>query len=192
MANLCCYDLYATGTKENLGKFARMMEWKAKPSIHSSMYESDMFSEPMEEVPEGYRQHFSAATRWSVEHGMMSKEDDDECVTLQTAAKMLGLSMEIWSEESGCCFSEHITIRDDGGYDIECEDYYEAYTDDLLYWLEEEGRSHEDGPTFEEFREYLDHVGIPEPDDIDGAYRAFLRDGRVEIGGFADRHDFPL
>ena len=26
MANLCCYDLYATGTEENLEKFARMME----------------------------------------------------------------------------------------------------------------------------------------------------------------------
>lgn len=192
MANLCCYDLYATGTEENLGKFARMMEWKEKPAVDGSMYCADMFSEkPVDNGDGTYTQHFSSATRWSVQHGMIDRADSEERVSLTTAAWMLSLSMEIWSEESGCCFAEHITIREDGGYDIECEDYYEIYAEDLAEQLEKA----EEDITADDLRAHLegfvDHDAL-EGLDMDEVLSRMEENGTVSIGGFEQNSDFPF
>ena len=89
MANLCSYDLYATGKEEDLEKFALMMEWKEKPAVDGSMYCADMYSEKPTDNGDGtFTQHFSSATRWSVQHGMIDRADSNECVSLTTAAKM--------------------------------------------------------------------------------------------------------
>ena len=192
MANLCNYDLYATGTKENLEKFKLMMEWEEKPAVNSSMYCADMLSEEPTDNGDGtFTQHFSSATRWSVQHGMIDREDSDECVSLTTAARMLSLSMEIWSEEPGCCFAEHIEISEDGGYSIECEDYYEIYAEGLAEQLGKD----EENITADDLRSHLE--GFVDQDvleglDIDEVLSRLKENGTVSIGGFEQNSDFPF
>lgn len=192
MANLCNYDLYATGKKEALEKFSRMMKWKEKPAVDGSMYCADMFSEKSVDNGDGtYTQHFSSATRWSVQHGMVDRADDDERVSLPTAARMLGLEVEIWSDESGCCFAEHIVVNEDGGYSIECEDYYEIYADGLAEQLEKA----EEDITADDLRAHLE--GFVDREALEGldmeeVLSRLKENGTVSIGGFEQNSDFPF
>lgn len=193
MANLCCYDLYATGKKEDLEKFEKMMKWEGEqPYINSSMYCDGMYTEePVDNGDGTYTQHFSSATRWSVHHGMIDREDIAECVNLATAAKKLYLSMEIWSNESGCCFAEHIIINDEGGYDVECEDYYEINLEDLIDNLEKDS----DEITKDDLEEYL--KGVMDEDnlenlDVEAVLMKLKETGFVSIGGFEGYSDFPF
>lgn len=185
MANLCTYDLYATGSEESLERFGEMMRQDMKPGIICSMYYSEMYSDPMEEIDKGiFKQHFSSATRWSVEGAMINNESDED-VTLTTACKMLGLSIEIWSEEPGCCFAEHIAIDEEGEYAVECADYYEIYEDSICENCQE--------PTVEDFIDHLSNLGISEKNlDVDKAYEKLIEESMIAIGGFAERHEFPL
>lgn len=192
MANLCCYDLYATGTEENLEKFARMMEWKEKPAVDGSMYCADMYSEKPTDNGDGtFTQHFSSATCWSVQHGMIDRADDDERISLPAAARMLGLEVEIWSDESGCCFAEHIVVNEDGGYSIECEDYYEIYADGLAEQLGKD----EESMTADDLRAHLE--GFVDREaleglDMDAVLSRLKENGTVSIGGFEQNSDFPF
>lgn len=192
MANLCSYDLYATGKEEDLEKFARMMEWEEKPAVDGSMYCADMYLEkPVDNGDGTFTQHFSSATRWSVQHGMIDRADSDECVSLTTAARKLSLSMEIWSEEPGCCFAEHIVINEDGGYSIECEDYYEIYAEDLAEQLDKA----EEEITADDLKSHLE--GFVDQDaleglDMDEVFSRLRENGTVSIGGFEQNSDFPF
>lgn len=192
MANLCNYDLYATGKKEALEKFSRMMEWEKKPFVDGSMYCADMFSEKSVDNGDGtYTQHFSSATRWSVQHGMIDRADDDERISLPAAARMLGLEVEIWSDESGCCFAEHIVVNEDGGYSIECEDYYEIYADGLAEQLGKD----EESMTADDLRAHLE--GFVDREaleglDMDAVLSRLKENGTVSIGGFEQNSDFPF
>lgn len=178
MANLCDYDLYATGSKKALDRFGKMMRQDGNVCIWNSMYCADMTSqEPVDNGDGTYTQHFSSATRWSVEGAMVDRPDGDGVVSLPSAARMLGLHISVESEEPDCCFAERITITPDGRYEAECTDLYEIFPDEV---------SGDGKPTREQFDDYIRTrfgkeatAGI----DIDAAY-ARLLEGRVCIGGF--------
>lgn len=192
MANLCFYDLYATGTKESVDKFALMMKWEARPAITNSMYCSDMVeSDPVCNDDGSVTQHFSSATRWSVEHGMVQREDADECICIKSAAKRLSLLVEIWSSEPSCSFAEHITIYPAGYYDIECEDYYELCAEDIL----EEYPSPSGELTEDLLADYLEPIltkGQIAALDIPAICASLILNERVSVGGFEQNSDFPF
>ena len=179
MANLCSYNLYATGTKESLERFAQMMEETGpEPYVWNPAYCTDLVKGPVEPVEGGLLcQHFGAATRWSVEGAMVDRPDSDGVVSLPSAAKMLGLHIHVESEEPDCCFAERITITPDGRYEAECTDLYEIFPDEV---------SGDGKPTRKRFEDYIRTrfgkeaiAGI----DIDAAYTRLL-EGRAVIGGF--------
>lgn len=194
MANLCCYDLFATGSIESIQQFALMMKWETSPAITSSMYCSDMYEEYEEPKDNGdgtFTQHFSSATRWSVQGAMIDRCDSTEYISLPTAARTLGIEMEIYSDEIGCCFSEHIFIHADGSYEVECVDYHEIYGEDL----EEECEKTLSEITTDDLRTYLDSFMSDEQIeslDLDRVL-SFLRENeRVALGGFDYNSDFPF
>lgn len=184
MANLCNYNLYATGTKESLESFSRMMnETGPRPYIWNPAYCSTLCTEPVETLDSGlFRQHFWAATRWSVEHAMVDRPDSDELVSLPSAARMLGLHIRVESEEPDCCFAERITITPDGKCDVKCVGYYEISVEDIL----EDRRM----PTKEQFAEYLKQSIFDneflKTVDLDAAYSQLVQTGKVSLGGFSD------
>ena len=192
MANLCDYDLYATGSKEALDRFGKMMRQDGDVCIWNSMYCADMTSqEPVDNGDGTYTQHFSSATRWSVQHGMVDRPDGDGLLSLPGAARMLGLEIRIWSTETGCCFAEFITIGADGGCMVECEDYHEIGEEDLADFQD---KSTEDLTT-DDLVEYLE--GLIDGDDLealnlDSVLCRLKAVGWVSIGGFAGHSDFPL
>lgn len=194
MANLCCYDLFATGTKDNIEKFALMMKREITPSISNSMYCSDMYEEYEEPKDNGdgtFTQHFYSATRWSVHGGMVERCDSTEYISLPTAAKILGLEMEIYSDESGCCFSEHIHIHPDGSYEVECVDYHEIYGEDL----EEECEKSLNEITTEDLELFLKPFITDEQFeslDLNKVLSLLKENERVTLGGFDYNSDFPF
>lgn len=192
MANLCFYELFAKGTKESVDKFALMMKWEARPAIVSSMYCSDMdVSDPVRNDDGSVTQRFSSVTRWSVKHGMIQREDTDECICLVSAAKRLSLLIEIWSSEPACSFAEHITIYPAGYYDIECEDYHELSAEDIL----EEYPSPSGELTEDLLVDYLEPIltkGQIDALDIPAICASLIVNERVSIGGFEQNSDFPF
>ena len=60
-----------------------------------------------------------------------AKLKKDHAITIPLAAKELGLKVEIFSSEPGCCFAEHILVDENGETVIdECFDYEELYLGD--------------------------------------------------------------
>jgi len=56
---------------------------------------------------------------------------NDHAVTIPMAARELGLKVEIFSSEPGCCFAEHYLVDENGEAVIdECFDYQELYLGD--------------------------------------------------------------
>lgn len=126
MANLCSYDLYAKGTKEGLLKLRRMLEQEEKPYVINAKYCSELAAGRIRKNEDGsYSQKFSSATRWSVAGAMLDeRRNSDEYCTLQRAAELTGTELELYSEEPGCCFAEHIRISPDGRGTIEERPFY--------------------------------------------------------------------
>lgn len=195
MANLCCYDLFATGSIESIQQFALMMKRETSPAITNSMYCSDMYEE-YEEKPKDngdgtFTQHFYSATRWSVQGGMIDRCDSSEYISLPTAAKTLNLEMEIYSDECGCCFSEHILVHSDGSYEVECVDYHEIYGEDL----EEECEKTLSEITTEDLKIFLKAFIKDEQLeslDLNKVLSLLRRNERVALGGFDYNSDFPF
>ena len=194
MANLCCYDLFATGSIESIQQFALMMKWETSPAITNSMYCSDMYEEYEEPKDNGdgtFTQHFSSATRWSVQGAMIDRCDSTEYISLPTAARTLGIVMEIYSDEPGCCFSEHIFIHADGSYEVKCVDYHEIYGEDL----EEECEKTLSEITTDDLRTYLESFMSDEQIeslDLDRVLSFLRGNERGALGGFDYNSDFPF
>ena len=145
MANLCDYTMRVIGTLDALDKFTEMMDWKTSPAIAGSKYCADIDSSGIT-IPLGpdggilknddgeqlFSKTYYSATRWSVLCGMIDIKNDDDAISIQTAAKQLGLDIEIYSEEEGNQFAEYVTINPDGGYNVDCVDYCVMYLDDVV------------------------------------------------------------
>lgn len=77
---------------------------------------------------------------WSVEscmtkHGYYSQLKDkygnrSKATTLKLESKILNLIIEVYSEESGCCFSEHMLYVNGKKVIDDCVDYYETWEDE--------------------------------------------------------------
>ena len=172
-----------------------MMKWEITPSITNSMYCSDMYEEyedePKDNGDETFTQHFSSATRWSVQSAMIDGCDSTEYISLPTAAKILGLEMEIYSNEPGCCFSEHIFVHSDGTYEVECVEYHEIYGEDL----KEECEKSLNEITTEDLKIFLKPFIKDEQLeglDLNKVLHLLKENERVTLGGFDYNSDFPF
>lgn len=47
-----------------------------------------------------------------------------------TVCKKLGVGIELWAEEPGCCFEEHAVCDSNGNWDYSTEEHYESYPED--------------------------------------------------------------
>ena len=195
MANLCCYEIYAKGTTDGLKKLHRMLIQKERPYVVNAMYCADLYAGDIRKNDNGsYSQMFSSATRWSVAGAMLDEaRDSEEYCTLHTAAKLTGVELELYSEEPGCCFAEHVMINPDGEYTIETRPFYFFDGEDIAT---ETGPD----PDKEKVAEYiLDHVQeIGSREELERlldmeAVTGFLEsEGYIAIGGFDGNSSSPF
>lgn len=146
MANICSFSMKVKGTKENIEKFIDMM--KQKGTVWMGRGAGVDFTD-MEEVENGkYRCQIDGDTKWSVVSSMVlnavsMRENPDmwffgddidktklSFVTLFEACEQLKLDMEVYSEECGCGFQEHLMFIDGKIVADECVDYQEYDLDE--------------------------------------------------------------
>ena len=155
MPNICYAEIQVTGRKECIQEFEKILnanynygknEFSYKPHFWRIF---DVYPQEMEHV-EGliYTQNFAIDCAWSVatcmtdspfSYGNMNRKDSNNeyfDTTLRAEAARLNLDIEIWSDEPGMCFEEHIHYRNREELDNRCynaETYiiadYETYED---------------------------------------------------------------
>ena len=88
------------------------------------------------------RSHVSGYCAWSVASCMMGGPcsyyndlkirygNNSKATTLRFESARLNLIIELYSEEPGCCFSEHIMFVNGEGIINDCVDYYERWYDE--------------------------------------------------------------
>ena len=197
MANLCSYDLYAKGTKEGLLKLRRMLEQEEKPYVINAKYCSELVAGRIRKNEDGsYSQKFSSATRWSVAGAMLDeRRNSDEYCTLQRAAELTGTELELYSEEPGCCFGEHIRISPDGRGTIEERPFYLFFKDSITA---ETGPDPDEKQLTEYLAKHMANAGADEPEKLlkqlnMKAIMAHLDyEGYIAIGGFEDNDSNPF
>lgn len=180
MPNICYAEIQVTGRKESIEEFERILnadynyttnEFSHKPHFWRIF---DCYAMDMIHI-EGliYTQNFAIECAWSVDccmgdgpfsyHETNNKDTDKERfdITLSEAARKLDLDIEIWSQEPGMCFTEHIHNRRGEELDNVCQDYnctyldyydtYEEFCDDLKEIMESQEEYYGPFPTKEEF-----------------------------------------
>ena len=192
MANICDYELFATGKLNDLKAFRAMMDQTGKKYIPSTKYESDFLIEKPEIVDgDIYRQHFAGGTRWSVQSGMLETHDDEDGITLVEASKLANVSIEVFSTEPGIGFAEHYEITpEDGIITSEVVPYKEIYLEDIL---EELGILYEKRLLPGARWRIKDYIEDEITKDIcSSTLTNFLLENEyVSIGGFEPYSDFP-
>ena len=167
MPNLCSYALRIKGTPEAIAEMeARLTDYDHKPHFWR------VFEAYRTEIADGVVE-FSGTCAWSVASCMCegagtyadSAEDRSAVTSLAKTAKELHATIEVFSEEPGCAFSEHFLYDNEGTALIEdTVDFYEVWWDRDEY------------PTFAEFAKNEETYGLTEKDFGDEDY--------ATVGGF--------
>ena len=123
----------------------------------------------------------------------MERPDSDSECTLQTAAKLTGCSMDVYSEESGNAFSEHIRIFANGEYEAYEAPFFEFDTEFVRDNLGDNPAKDEVIVLLEDMISEVTHMdNIRDRVDFNAVYAKLMAEDYVAVGGFPERHDFPL
>ena len=147
MANNCFYSMYVKGSKENVEDFIKMI--KSNYDYGTMEFEHNRHMFRVFSADEGelealgdntYGVAIDGDCAWSVATCMLEDGYYARCknkygdkfrgTTLVQESKNLNLEIEVFSEESGCCFQEHYVVRY-GVLEVdECVDWYEYFIDE--------------------------------------------------------------
>lgn len=147
MPNYCNYSMCVVGTQENIEEFIKVM--KADYDYNNMEFGHDrhmfrVFEAECDEIEERYDGRYQVVINgycaWSVASCMLEDgyykrfeqefADNFRGTTLVIESKILNLDIEVFSEESGCCFQEHYVIKKG---DFVCEEDVEWQE----IWIEE-------------------------------------------------------
>ena len=143
MANICDFSMCVKGTHDDIEKFYNAM------TQNGNIYMGRGADAEIQYENEERRAFIDGWCKWSIWSSLidnaisMRNEPDKwsfgdnvdksklEFITLIEACRKWNITMEVYSEETGCCFQEHyIIINGDVELD-ECVDYYEYYLGDF-------------------------------------------------------------
>ena len=164
MANNCLFDMKITGGEEGIKELVSMLRWegKFKGAGLGRVYSFEADEIEKTNIPGVYQTRGAGDCAWSVLTAMC-KEYRADAPSLESETERLGLVVEVYSSEPGCCFQEHYLFAKGDLVIDECVDYEE-------HWVE--------GP--EHLEEYNEEYGTDfTPDMLD-------ENGDVCIGGFGD------
>lgn len=188
MPNYCNYSMCVVGEKKNIEEFIKVIQADYNYGTMEFSYDRHMFrvfeavcDEIEERADDTYQTTINGYCAWSVASCMLEGgyynalkgdyPDDFRGTTLDRESEKLNLSIEVYSEESGCCFQEHYIITN-GNIDCdECVDWSEIWVEDY--------------ETKEEAEEDL------EMEITDEEWASGLSEGYFTRGGFED-WDFEI
>lgn len=148
MPNYCNYSMCVVGKKENIEEFIKVMQ--ADYDYGNMVFNHDrhmfrVFEANCDEIEERYDGRCQVVINgycaWSVSSCMLrggyynsvqkDYPNNFRGTTLDIESKKLNLDIEVYSEESGCCFQEHYIITN-GKFDCEeCVEWNEVWVDDF-------------------------------------------------------------
>lgn len=145
MANLCEFQMKVIGkTKEDIEKFYKYL------SQDGNTYMGRGAGAIIDEIKKDDNKFvalISGDCKWSITASLVSNAismreepkiwsfgDTDSSllrfITLFEACKELGLDVEVYSSEPGCCFQEHIICKHGKVVVDDCVDYFEDYDEE--------------------------------------------------------------
>lgn len=128
MANNCYFEMKIAGEEKAVDEFVQMIKWQGDYGLGRVFSFEDTERDP---APSGAP--FIAVTgsgdcAWSLRTALVEWTDDRN---LLTEARRLGLVIEAFSSEPGCCFQEHLLINKGESVIDECVDYEEYMVEGL-------------------------------------------------------------
>jgi len=145
MANICDFSMRVRGQKEDIEKFYNAMSQKGNVFMGRGAEAEIQY----EDEDEYYTAWIQGWCKWSVTSAMVDNaismrtnpgqwyfgEGFDvskiEFITLIEACQKWNLDMEVFSEEPGCCFQEHIMVINGEVVIDDCEEWNEYCIDDF-------------------------------------------------------------
>lgn len=130
MANNCEYELRIKGSEKALELFGKTITYggtgnKSEQWCKTHKWFYRIFS--ADKICEGDNtQQWYGDCAWSVASSFQKIIDDKMHITLSDFCEENKCECEVWSEEPGCCFAEHIHILSDGTLDVDdCFNFWE-------------------------------------------------------------------
>ncbi len=149
MANLCDFVMLVKGNKEEIEKFYKALTQSSSEAWMGRGANADITYEEGGACITGY-------CKWSIQSALidnavsMQKQKNNngegrwywgdgieevvKFITLFEACDKWNLNMEVFSWESGCCFSEHYKYEN-GNITDECIDYEEIYNEETEEYI---------------------------------------------------------
>lgn len=163
MANNCCFTMRITGKRDNANKLLQCLKWEG--DFQENGIGRCFSADPIDqfEVIEddfGFLDVYGDCA-WSVSSAMLTG--------LERETKNLQLIVEVFSEETGCQFQEHIVVQHGTTVKHEVVDYEE-------HWIE----------CCASIQEYNEEFGTSFTEDMIDC------NGCVCIGGFDNFEDFEM
>ena len=142
MANICSFEMCVKGEHNNIESFYNAM------SQNGNIFMGRGAEAEISFYDNGNTAFISGWCKWSVQSAMIDNavsmrtnpgqwywgDDTDpsnlEFITLWEACERWNLAMEVYSEESGCCFQEHY-MYDDGQITCDCVEWNQYYMEDF-------------------------------------------------------------
>lgn len=146
MPNICGYQMKVKGKPENVDEFVRIIQADYDFDKNGRcicdvgkhfwrVFDADVYDVKVEDGVKSV--YISGSCAWSVAVCMLGGtwSYQEQCpdglgTTLDAESERLGLAIEVFSEESGCCFMEHYVIINGDIQIDDCVEYSE-------YWVDE-------------------------------------------------------
>ena len=153
MANDCCGEMKVVSRKRSaIKRFSRIMQYKDKEYYLYRVFQFDECWNGKELSKYGNKRglwvaHFGFDVAWSSHEWFHGTEDFNNRLTrrdklgrlrklkahysnIPVIAKALGIGVELFSTEPGCCFAEHAVCDAQGNFSYETENYEHVYPED--------------------------------------------------------------
>ena len=174
MANECEYEMTAVSrSREALERLVRIMTYQDPEYFIYRVFDAELNGD-IEATADGFHvARIDGNVAWSCATWFTSEERPDSVhdatgahyITLDLLCQRLGIGVEVYGQEVGCCFQEHHKCTHSGEVVSDCADWSEEWYDDegneLSYPIEKGGL---DGYGEESSPEEI--YGLPEPSAV--------------------------
>ena len=120
MPNYCDYEIRAIGTKESIEEFVKVFKDKENGGSEHFLARTWVNGIDCKDLQDKYKATIWGYCAWSVCSCMLDiangyyrdwKKTEPNITTLEQLSEKHKLTIEVYSEECGCAFSEHYLIR---------------------------------------------------------------------------------
>jgi len=166
MPNYCNYNMKVTGRKPDVNRFLSILKYEDKEYALSRIFEADKYKSTRYKNTEFVSSYITGYCAWSCSstmldglgsyyatYGNFQNDGAPRRSHLKELTKLLDIVVELYSDESGMCFQEHILVSRGDIIIDDCVDWTDSYEDEDGNYIEATGGYGE--ISFEKHLKYL-------------------------------------